>query len=311
MYDTIIFNLTADEMQGANLLNSAPHLTDVVEHTKNGDTWITGNLGCLTFSLNRWSCRLVKGSICKWWNGDNLQALGIGDTKEAVEALSDTLDLPIERAKITRMDIGANISTEHLPALYFERLGNLPYFQRLEEPNGIYYTKTNERLCFYDKITEQKDTGNKLPDSLSDKNLLRYELRYMWRIAKRLKVPEVKFSTLWQDSFYRMIINNWYDYYNRIKKNHSVNLDLNTVKTRRELYKLAVLQLAESNGGITAIQKGISNARAEGAISSKQASDLKRAFDEAYKVDGDIITTSDAIRELNQKIRETADLYTF
>lgn len=158
MYDTVNFRLLRSEAGGVDFLaETSCYLENVGEHNYNGELVITGSLKGLKISLNRYQMKIKDGSLCKWHLGNNFQTLGRGDTQRAIENLSDTLHIPMSKATVTRLDIAQNFITRHPPEVYLNHLGILKYATRLQEPNGVYYSKTGGRLCFYDKNREQKN----------------------------------------------------------------------------------------------------------------------------------------------------------
>ena len=78
----------------------------------------------------------------------------------------------MNKATVTRLDIAQNFITKHPPEVYLSHLGILKYATRLQEPNGIYYSQTGGRLCFYDKNREQKNHREPLFVTLSKKQLI-------------------------------------------------------------------------------------------------------------------------------------------
>lgn len=71
--------------------------------------------------------------------GDNFRTMGRRDTQMAVERLSDTLHLPIEKASVTRIDIAQNIILKSSVDVYLNHLGTLNRAKRLQTPDGLYY----------------------------------------------------------------------------------------------------------------------------------------------------------------------------
>ncbi|MDZ7936354.1 MAG: phage/plasmid replication protein [Emticicia sp.] len=57
----------------------------------------------------------MKGSLSKWFLGDNIQTLTRGDMKRATEKLSDTLHLPMSKAKVGRIDLAKNLLMKFKP----------------------------------------------------------------------------------------------------------------------------------------------------------------------------------------------------
>lgn len=250
MYDTVNFRLLRSEAGGVDFLaETSCYLENVGEHNYNGELVITGSLKGLKISLNRYQMKIKDGSLCKWHLGNNFQTLGRGDTQRAIENLSDTLHIPMSKATVTRLDIAQNFITRHPPEVYLNHLGILKYATRLQEPNGVYYSKTGGRLCFYDKNREQKNNREPIPELYEGRNVLRYEQRYTNRIASQLKVCEVTGAKLYDEAFYIDILNRWKDTYKAIQKINDVSLNFQAMKSKQQLYKMGVLSLIEQAGG--------------------------------------------------------------
>ena len=198
MYDTINFRLTAEDVCNIDFLEETPcYLNNIAHHIFSGVPVVTGDLGGLKVVASEWQVKVKDASLCKWYLGDNFQELGRGTTQQAIEKLSDDLHLPMDRATITRLDVGVNIITKHPPLTYLTHMGVLAHAQRLQQPKGLYYSKRDEMLCFYDKVMECKAHNELLPPLYRGRNVLRYEQRYMHRIHSRLKVPAVTGATLY------------------------------------------------------------------------------------------------------------------
>ena len=222
--------------------------------------------------------KIKDGSLCKWYLGDNFQTMGRGDTQRAIEKLSDTLHVPMSKATVTRLDIAQNFITKHPPEVYLSHLGILKYATRLQEPNGIYYSQTGGRLCFYDKNREQKSHREPIPELYEGRNVLRYEQRYTNRIASQFKVSEVTGAMLYDEAFYIGLLNRW-----------------------KEAYEQA--------GGQIQMIEQINEAQKRGELSKKQAFDLRQTINEACKIRDGLIVPNEAIRELDKKVSEAVKYY--
>lgn len=310
MYDSVNFRLMQGEAVGVDFLEeTAAYLADVGEHIYNGITILTGSVGGLKVSLNRYQVKIKDGSLCKWFLGDNFQTLGRGDTHRAIEKLSDTLHLPIERATVTRLDVAQNFICKHPPSVYINHLGLLKYATRLQEPSGLYYQQTGGRLCFYDKIREQRNHREAIPALYEGRNVLRYEQRYTQRLAAQFRVAEVTGALLYDEAFYMEVLNRWRDTYNTIQKINDVSLNFGFMKNKQQLYKMGVLSLIEQAGGELAIIEQINEAQRKGELFKKQAYDLRQAIKDACKVREGLTVENDAIRELDKKVTEAVKFY--
>ena len=311
MYDTVFFRLTQSEVQGVDFLAETPcYLEDVAEHTfGDGLAVITGNLGNLKVSLNRFQVKVKDGSLCKFYMGDNFKTMGRKDTQRAIEKISDTLHLPMSLAAVTRLDMAQNFCTKHPPEVYLNHLGLLKYATRLQEPNGVYYSQTGGRLAFYDKSREQKNKREVIPELYQDRNVLRYEQRYTQRLSKQLGVPEVTGSLLYDEAFYISLLNRWRDTYKQIQKINDVVYNFQAMKTRQQFYRMGVLSLVEQVGGQVEMIAQISEAQKRGELTKKQAYDLRQTIIDVCKVREGLTMKSDAIQELDKKVNEAVRFY--
>lgn len=310
MYDTVNFRLLQSEAGDVDFLAETPYyLENVGEHNYNGEIVITGNLNGLKISLNRYQIKIKDGSLCKWHLGDNFQTMGRGDTQRAIANLSDTLHIPMSKATVTRLDIAQNFITRHPPEVYLNHLGILRHATRLQEPNGVYYSQTGGRLCFYDKNREQKNHRETIPELYKDRNVLRYEQRYTNRIASQLKVGKVTGATLYDETFYTNILNRWKNTYKAIQKINDVSLNFQAMKSKQQLYKMGVLSLIEQAGGQLQMIEQINEAQKRGELSKKQAFDLRQAINEACKIRDGLTVPNEAIQELDKKVSEAVKFY--
>jgi hypothetical protein len=310
MYDTVNLRLLQTDAGKVDFLSETPcYLEKIGEHFYNGDTFITGDLNGLKVSINRSQIKIKDGSLCKWYLGDNFQTMGRGDTERAIEALSDILHLPMSKAMVTRLDIAQNMIVKHPPNVYLNHLGNLRYTKRLQEPNGLYYIQTGGRICFYDKIKEQKKHREEIPELYNYRNVLRYEQRYTTRIANQLNVSEVTAATLYNETFYIQLLNRWIETYKAIQKINDITLNFEAMRTKQQLYKMGVLSLIELTGGQVQMIEQINEAQKRGDLSKKQAFDLRQAVNDACKIKDGLTVPNDAIKELDKKISDAIKFY--
>lgn len=310
MFDSVNFRLTQAEVGGVDFLSETPcRLDGVGEHLYDGVLVVTGRIGGLKVSLSRFQVKVSDGSLCKWYLGDNYKTMGRGDTKRAIEKLSDDLHLPMDKAIVTRVDLAQNMIMVHPVDVYFDHLGVLSYAKRLRQPDSLYYSNAGGCLCFYDKNKEQKSKHEPVPSLYDGRNVLRYEQRYTRRIANRLNVPEVTGSMLYDESFYIGLLNRWRDAYKSIKKINDCTFNFKIMRTKQDLYKMGVLALVEQAGGQIEMITQIGEAQKRGDLTKKQAYDLRKAVQEACKVRDGLVVPNDAIKELDRKVAEAIRFY--
>ena len=313
MFDTINCWLTQGDLPGrVDFLGELPgHLTDVAETERRstGERWLSGKLGNLTIRANPYSVFVGGGSLCKWYLGDNFQILGLSDTRRAVEALGDSLHLPIWLAKVTRMDVAANLIMSYPVGVYLDHLGDLGRAKRLQQPDSVYYQQAAKQMVFYDKIKEEKAHHEPIPELYAGVNVLRYERRATKRITKVLKVPEVRASMLYDRDFYNKMIAQWADDYKAIQKITYNSVDFKMIQTKKDLYNWGLSGRSQSIGGQAEMLRQIAEARRRGDLTAKQAYDMRAAVKQACKADGVLVEESDAIQELDRKVAEAVKMY--
>ena len=312
MYDTVLLCLTKADVSGVNFLEVVPRLLDnVVESRCNDVVSITGDLNGLKVTATGQRVRIRGGSLCKFQFGNNCQTMGRRDTQQAIEKLSDSLTLPMDKANVTRVDVAQNFIMRNPVEVYLNHLGVLRYADRLEEPSGLYYRLKGGRLCFYDKNRERRDKKEAIIGLFRGQNVLRYERRYTQRIAAKFRVAEVTGAMLYDEAFYIRVLNAWRDDYQAIQKinDNDTAVNFQEMKTKRQLYKVAVQSLIEREGGLIQMLGRIKEAQQRGELTKKQALDLRGAVNEACQETGGQTAQSEAIEELDRKVAEAVRFY--
>lgn len=202
---------------GVLLEQLAPKLSRVAEHRRGENDYITGDLENLNVILTNQSAS-IKGSLAKWFNGNNVEPLTRYDTQRSIEKLSDLLHLPMKDAKVTRLDFASTLSMSEKPALYFPYLGSSQHFKRETYGTTLYFKNGKREKYFYDKFLECKAKQTPLL-GLENENLLRFELRYLKQLDKVFNVSEVKGSMLYKEDFYIGLVERWVTEYKNITKN--------------------------------------------------------------------------------------------
>ena len=310
MYDTINFRLTAKDACNIDFLEETPcYLNNIAHHIFSGVPVVTGDLGGLKVVASKWQVKVKDASLCKWYLGDNFQELGRGTTQQAIEKLSDDLHLPMDRATITRLDVGVNIITKHPPLTYLTHMGVLAHAQRLQQPKGLYYSKSDEMLCFYDKVMECKAHNELLPPLYRGRNVLRYEQRCLHRLPSRLSVPVVTGGLLYDEAFYIALLDRFLKTYKAINKINDIKPNFKMIKGKKDLQRFGVLSLIERFGGEIELTSQINEAQQRGELTSKQAYDLRVGIKQACKTKVGLVVPNEQIAELDKKLYEAVKFY--
>ncbi len=309
MYDCIDFNLTLEKCPGIDFLAYVPqYLTGGINNGENiHGRYVTGYLDNLKISTTEGRVKISGGSLCRYYLGDNFKTLSRSDTARAIEKISDSLHLPFDRARVTRIDVAHNLIMQHPEQAYYPLLGQAPYYNRSEMNNGLYYTNGKRQMVFYGKEHEQKVKRQPIPELYRNKNIIRYELRYMNRLTEQFNRPEITASLLSDQVFYREIVRRWHDQYFSISKiNSKVNTLRPTGKATEFVKNLALLTILEY--GQPHILTLVKTWQKSGDITKKQAYDLRHKVMELNKA-RENASGSDLITELDKKIMQIATYY--
>lgn len=190
----------------------------------------------------------VIGSLAKYQLGNNLECLTIQQCEEAVQSLCMKLMIPPHEAKITRLDFGANFKMKRSVIEYQDCMWSCPYLPRKTEGNTLYFGENSRVLTFYDKLEESKAKQARIPDCYLDSNLLRYECRYIGEINSRFKSSKFTLDMLYDESFFRQVIENYIIEFKKIDMLSGFNKDLENVSTTLELRNYYFSKLLYKNG---------------------------------------------------------------
>ena len=147
MYDTVKFRLNCLEEEKRFLLSNFNFQLDTSVHYE-----------CWSYQLDNLIIKIytsfitIEGSLAKFYYGENLHLLGREEIKQAIDLLSDILQLDINSAHVTRIDIAADFEMSHNTKEYFPFLGNYPRHKRdLCKGTTLYYKSASHTCTFYDK----------------------------------------------------------------------------------------------------------------------------------------------------------------
>ena len=237
MYDTINMYYNLIDNPAPSIEKLFEHCNNKSEHHnfKNDSDYLQGDLKNMRVTLNESSIS-VKGSLCKYFYGNNIDTLNLTTTREALAQISADLSLDINKARVTRIDFSTNIVTDYTPTIYYPYLGQLSKFQRFEQPNSIYYNQESKRLLFYDKIKEAKKKGMTIPKQHIGDNLLRYELVLNSDVPRYLKYNGLYVQDLGSEELFKKLLHIWYSYYQKIQKHSkTIKIMADNIKTPKDV----------------------------------------------------------------------------
>ena len=190
-------------------------------NVKTGEVSVFGNVENIKV-MQYFGGYSIQGSLPKFLYGNNVCQLTRKEVGQAIEKLSDRLHLPLNDARVTSIEVGANICLTKQHTAYTRLLGDMPRMQRVSMADSLYYQGSGKvhprQYYFYDKVAEVRKSGGTMPQGLEAANMMRYEMRLNGRLPFQLSIPEFKGSTLQDREVYQELINRWLNGYLSINK---------------------------------------------------------------------------------------------
>jgi hypothetical protein len=308
MYDTINLWLPIDKVGSFDISKTMQHLSNITEHKKDdGQIYASGYLNNYKVNISGQGVSL-KGSLAKYFLPDNFNTLTRSDSTRAFEMMADELCLPIQKAKVSRIDFAQNFLMKYEPQAYYNFLGECQYYNRQPQSKSLYYTNGLRQKLFYNKIAEGKAKGLSLPDVWNGQNILRYEMRFTSRLPKQFNQAEITASSLSDEKFYMTVFDKWLAEYEAINKLHSINFNLSDMNSPKDFWKQINL-MAVNMIGQDKIMQEIENLRHQKAFNKPEYySRLKKEIKELCKTP-EMTESSDLVAELDKKIKASQRYY--
>lgn len=201
--DTIVIHHTD---KGATQL---PYLLSNIKETftQHGEHYITGNLKNLYFKIKGEQIR-ISGSLCKYYHGNNINNMSLIDTKNAIIELQETIGINLDNAKVTRLDFAGNLLMDYSINKYLSLLDYSPRYERLEQPNCIYFKNTLRTITIYDKLKELRTKRIPFHKIWDTANILRAEVRFEKNLKTKFK-KEVTVKDLYCPFFFAKLVFEW------------------------------------------------------------------------------------------------------
>ena len=309
MYDSVNFWLSKEQAGNKDLLAHAEkHFQDITaHHRQDGQVYYSGHLHNYKVKVTEAGISFI-GSLAKYYLTDNFHTLNRGDSQRAFEKMADDLHLPIEQAKATRIDFAQNFLMMYEPKAYYFYLGECQHYQRLSQPDSLYYNNSLRTKLFYNKVAQGKAKGLRLPDVLSGQNVLRYEIRFTGRLPYQFNRPEVIASTLYNEKFYMTIFKRWLSEYQAIHKIKNISFNPDQMNSPKD-FKKALELYAINMIGQDKIMQMVEDMRLKQAFDKAEYySRLKKEIRELCYTP-DMTTSSELVEELDRKIVTAKQYY--
>jgi hypothetical protein len=295
MIDTLNMWLDREATAGGNPFALAPYLAEVTERQNERQGYTcTGRLGDYQVCISNSGVALL-GSLAKYFLPSNVYTLTRATVQQAIEQMSDQLHTDVSAATVLRADVSTVIPTTRPPADYYSCLGGKARFERVQAtPDTLYYSTHSRQLVFYDKTKEAAAKRALVPPSLADCNLLRYELRFAKQPHKQLKQAEpIQAAVLYNPDFYYMLVQQWRNEFETIKKIHRNTTIMENIKTPKDAQNALFARLLQQ-GGQSVIDEYIADLKARKQFSdpkyySRLKADLNRILQTPAEGDIDLI----------------------
>jgi len=261
---------------------------------------------------NRPLTLFFNGSLPKFYFGNNLIHLNKNTTLEAIQMLSDNLNIDMSKAILTRVDVGVNLEVDYSVHQYISCLVAFPRLEMMRFKDSVtFYTNSGYKsLIFYDKLKEikakDKETYNSLPNYNLDKNILRYELQLKKSLKRRLGLDKVLLKDLYCDTVQDKLLILWLKSYQKVEK-LSFDVDpVHLLQSHNGLYKYLAFHGADSLG-YERLSNTISELQFDVKNSSVKRSKMKASLNELLKNVRENALDKNLVGELDDKINAIID----
>ncbi|MGY6522423.1 MAG: phage/plasmid replication domain-containing protein [Mongoliitalea sp.] len=303
MIDTLHIWLPSEKIGKIDINIFSQNLQGIEEiRSEFGEYKLRGRLKNLNVLLTQTGIS-IKGSLPKFYQGNNLKDLTIEEIKLALQKIENDLSISLYKAKITRIDIGFNLAMKYEPKFYFTGLGEKSQMHRsMINSTSLYYTNTIKTLNLYDKNKEFYKTS-RIPSSFNlQKNLLRYELRLNKKIGSFFGRKEILVSDLTKKEFYKELVSIWAKNYFQIKKNNLVEFKPSLISAIKDYVDyLTFIGIDEIRGKIP---RDIQLLKSINAFSNKEYYSRLLARLKEIELNEKLSQESEFNKELDSKILE-------
>ncbi len=297
MYDTLRGNMSIAHLSNQEKYAKASLLNKVTEVYNDFGYSIGGNYNGVQIKINENKIHL-QGSLSKFALGDNIQTLTRRTTLDAINSLSEAFKMDFGDMNLTRIDISNNLIMKHPPEVYWDKLGELKYFNKTVHKNGVYFSKESEQLLLYGKLNEYKAKGLVIPSIYKGLNMLRYEYRLTGRICKTLNKNEVKIMHLYDEQFYIDLLKRWQNKYFQIRKINNITMKPTT--SAKQLEQIFASMFIQSMGQDKCLSM-VKEWQKTNDLDKKIAYDMRNKIRSLNNLKG-ISEESQLIKELDSKI---------
>lgn len=255
MYDTIKVFVKDAELQDRVLDRLSKRNKGVSEMKGNYEGGVLGDNMLISQGE---SGVMVQGSLSKYYIRSNAKTLQRIDVENAIDKLSNELEIDVGCGVCMRVDVGLNIPTRKEPKYYFNCLGELTGYQRLNvHKYTLSYEREDVKLVMYDKVRELRDKKQRewLKQMMMNDKVLRVE----WRLLKPKKHFEngLYACDLYNEQMYCKLVKELYDCFIKIKTMSTMDgIKVDNVKDAVALFVARYTTPAEAAEFINLLKSG-------------------------------------------------------
>lgn len=300
MYDTLKFILLEEDLGNkvCFIEEVSCRLTDVKYYNNR----VVGRIKNMQVDI-RGTTLIVEGSLTKWFLGNNYERfLLLWEIRSAIRSLGSALGVPIEKAKVSRIDIAFNFRVNNLPWLYLTKLLYSDGYHRSNiKKDTLYFDRYDCQLLFYDKIQELCSSKNQeevatVREIFEGINVLRYEFRF--KKVTSIFNGVVRGEQLYNQSFCLLALDKWYHCYMDINKGYDDDFQFFRLDSKKA-FELSCVAYCSARLDIYNI---LEEAFVRRDIDSKNKYDIKDVLRKADELMKDVSNSTSLIDELTKKI---------
>ena len=304
MYDSLVLILTNEYDPTINFLHAvSPEININSQGIEYGISYMKGNLRNLKVRITKSKIK-IEGSIHVFCKGNNLEPMNFHEFIESIDKIQLMLNLPIQDARVSRLDFSGNIPLKQPVEAYFTYFGQKSRYKKQIFDNGINYNSEELILVFYDKIKELKHKRDIIPVYFQGKNILRFEMRIMRKLGKSFQVSELTLNKLKEPAFFNQLCLKWRQEFKSVAMEMISPIGLNPTGSKPKLLEeLALLHIHQL--GIDSFLNEISSWQLINEITKKEAYEIRK-FIKEKAAEKYPLAENELIQELNQKIKVAA-----
>ena len=304
MYDTVNMWLSSNDIPHSNIIDKiSPNLTEITQESyarQTEEAYVRGKLGRYRVIISEKGISL-NGSLAKFYFDNNFEILTINNCKEALQMISDVLEVPLTKATISRIDLGGNIITDFNVESYYDFLSDLRYYNRFRQSQSIYYQNGLRKLVFYNKIAEAKNKNVSIPAQFENKNVLRYELRFTKKVKQQL-MKNLTAKELYNKEFYNLLLHKWLDNYTKIQKANVIVPNIQSIKNCKDFRDYLML-LGLQSKGLQGILSDIKFLKQNNALKKIEYNSRLKRFVKSLESRNKHTYSSVYVKELDAKVK--------